>query len=221
VHENVVHFDRTQRTARHVFEHALHGGERLLERQVARRTSARRAERCAARTDLAVVELHLRAVEVAREQHVQRIGPSFERIGHRVMHHRSSCSAARSGNVRQLRHVRLLHAEAHARARQQQEERLAESLEAVHVRERAVEHARVVRLDRGAAELQRAHGRQNALRLQRGFRFVEQRAQRGVAESAHRLVEHVCKAGAVHVHHARERFIRRFAAAELFARQRE
>ena len=110
----------------------------------------------------------------------------------------------------------LLHAEADARARHQQEEGFLERVEPVHVRERAVEHAGVVRLDGPAAELQRAHGGQDRATLQRTLRFRHERAHRPSTETGHWQVYAVGEVVAVHVHYARERFRRRFAATQIF-----
>ena len=111
----------------------------------------------------------------------------------------------------------LLHAEADARARHEQEERLFERVESIHVREGAVEHARVVRLDRLSAELQGAHGGQDRATLQRSLRFRHERPHRASTETGHRQVDPVGEVVAVHIHDAGERFGRRFAATQILA----
>ena len=111
----------------------------------------------------------------------------------------------------------LLHAEADARARHEQEERLLERVESVHMREGAVEHARVVRLDRLSPELQGAHGGQDRATLQRSLRFRHERPHRASTETGHRQVDPVGEVVTMHVHHARERFGGRFAATEIVA----
>ena len=110
----------------------------------------------------------------------------------------------------------LLHTETDACARHEQEERLLERVDAIHVRERAVEHARVVRLYGPTTELQGAHGGQDRATLQRSFRFRHERPQRAPAKARHRQVYSIGEVVAVHVHHARERFGRRFAAVQIF-----
>jgi hypothetical protein len=73
----------------------------------------------------------------------------------------------------------VLHREAAAGAREQQEEVFAEKLQPVHRAERAVEEPGVVLEDGLAAELQRAHRRQHAFlahRAERPVHGVRQRA---------------------------------------------
>src|SRR6478735_5499475 len=75
-----------------------------------------------------------------------------------------------------------LDGEAAAGAGEQQEQVLAEKLEAVHRTEQAVEEPRVVAEDRLAAELQRAHGGQNLPRAHRRKSAVEDGAERVSAQ---------------------------------------
>ena len=181
-----------------------------------RRATTRGAQLLATRANGAEVELDLGAVDVRADQGIERIRPPFERIGHQVVHHRQLVLRRPEREGGELRHVLLLHAEADARARHEQEEGFLERVEPVHVRERAVEHAGVVRFDGPAAELQRAHGGQDRATLQRCLRFRHERAHGASTETGHRQVHAVSEVVAVHVHHARERFGRRFAAPQIF-----
>ena len=154
VHHDVVHFDRPQRATWHLFENALDRDQGFLEGQVSRRATTRGTQWYAARANLTEVEFNFGAVQVAHQQRVECIRPPFQRVWHRVMHDRHFVFGGAQREARQLCDVMSLHTESDPRSRKQQEKGFLERVQSIHVREGAVEHARVVRFDGRAAKLQ-------------------------------------------------------------------
>ena len=141
----------------------LHADQRLFQGQVTGGLASRGLQRGAARADVRVVELDLRAVLERNHQRMQGVGPALDGVAHVVVTDRQVVLRGAGREARQQGDVVLLHRKTDAAAAEEEVEVFAKIIQPVDVREAAVEHAAVVAHDRFAAELHRAHAGQHLL----------------------------------------------------------